>query len=370
MLAMLATNISVGQFLQDFNATTFPPTGWVQYAGTNGLGTVHQWTNLPDPAMAPVTFAFSRFETLMAGEVSQDWLVSPLIPISATQNTLTFDATDFNTPSFGSILSIRVSSTSQTNIAGFTEVTSFTEAMIGNRATPSFASQSVNLSAFVGQSIHIAFVHIQTDGDAIAIDNVRVIQGATGVPLAATTPTPANMAMNVPVDAADLNMDGMPDNSVTLAWMLPAGNPATDYQIFFGTSATAPPLLGATPNTTVRITGLLTNTTYFWRAVPGNSAGRAANPITWSFTTGATAGVDDASVNFFTLSPNPAADFITINTDSPIEDISVYNLLGQVMMTNPVLDDNRFDVTNLQSGVYLITVSNGSNKQTARFIKN
>jgi hypothetical protein len=363
-LAMLATNLSFAQFLQDFNAPAFPPTGWVLYAGTNGLGTAEQWKNQNPGQAVPSTYAFSSFELVTpAASNAQDWLVSPLIPVNATQNVLTFAATDFNLAEYGSVLTVRVSTTSQTDISSFTTILSLTEAMLGNLATPSFKPFNVSLATYAGQSVYIAFVHEQNDGDNIALDNVRVIPPTTGVPLAATTPTPTDMAVNVPIDTAN-------NDSVTLAWVLPAGNAATDYQLFFGTSATAPPLLGVTPNTGVSITGLIPSTTYYWRAIPGNSAGRAANPVTWSFTTAGTASVNDETVNFFTLSPNPTNDFLTITTESPVNEITVYNTLGQVIMTNPRNNNNRLDVSDLQSGIYLITVSSDDKRQTSRFIKN
>jgi len=133
LLMLFSFTISFAQFSEDFNGTNaaFPPAGWAVYNGANGLGTVEQWVQAgTDPEFR----AQSGFEVVTAGMVAEDFIVSPLIPINATQNLLRFLATDFNQGDFGSILSIQVSTTSQTDPNSFTEIETFNEAQLGNPA--------------------------------------------------------------------------------------------------------------------------------------------------------------------------------------------------------------------------------------------
>ncbi len=286
LVALLITSLSQAQFLEDFNSAAFPPTGWAVFNGANGLGTVEQWEQA---GTAPEFRAQCIWEDVSPDTaLAEDWIVSPLIPINSMQNILQFDATDLNQGAFGSVLSVRVSTTSQTNTASFTEIDSFTEAELGNNPSAVFSSFSIGLNSFTGQSVYIAFVHVQNDGDAVTIDNVEVVQGATSPPNPTTSPTPTDMATGVIVDVSDANMDGTNDNSVTFAWMdtvVPGAPGVDDYEIFLGDSPTTLVSLGATPNQTVDITGLFYNTTYFWQAVARNGAGSAANSPVWRFTT-------------------------------------------------------------------------------------
>lgn len=486
LLMLFSFTISFAQFSEDFNGTNaaFPPAGWAVYNGANGLGTVEQWVQAgTDPEFR----AQSGFEVVTAGMVAEDFIVSPLIPINATQNLLRFLATDFNQGDFGSILSIQVSTTSQTDPNSFTEIETFNEAQLGNPAPNSavFSQFEVNLGAYVGQSVYIAFVHRQNDGDFITFDNVEVVQGATAVPNDITRPTPADMASGVAISTADANADNVPDNSVNFAWQVSAlGQAADQIEFFLGDSPTTLQSLGtlAGTATTVTLPRFFEGTTYYWQVVPGNSAGPSTtqpvwsfttmtgttiapgtvsnptpadtatvplettdvdmdgspdNAITfmwtepsgdpveiytfslgtsptdlslfttgivgpassfrlsgvpdnttfywkldaenlggentsspvWEFTTGITASVNDEEINFMTLSPNPATDYINLNTELAIDDIVLTNALGQSISNNLKLENNRLNVSSLKNGLYFLSATSELGTQTIRFIK-
>ncbi|PQJ31838.1 hypothetical protein BST92_07815 [Nonlabens arenilitoris] len=290
LMALVSFNFGSAQFLEDFNGAgaAFPPAGWAVYDGANGLGTTVQWAQAgTDPEFR----AQCLWEAVAAGQTAEDWIVSPLIPINSTQNVLVFDATDLNQGDFGSELSIRISTTSQTDTTSFVEVENLTEAELGNNASAVFTSFNVNLAAYLNQSVYIAFVHLQNDGDAITFDNVEVIQGAANPPGPAMTPTPADSATGVVIDTNDNNADGSPDNSILFAWApdntLGSVSP-DEYEILLGDSPTTLVSLGTAPATItlpISINGFLYNTTYYWQVIPKNTAGSATNNPVWSFTT-------------------------------------------------------------------------------------
>lgn len=477
LLALVSFNFGTAQFVEDFSGTAFPPTGWTQYPGTNGLGTTVTW-GLNDPATP--AFALCLWEDVTGG-LAEDWLVTPSVAINATQNVLTFDATDFNQPDFGSVLSIRVSTTSQTDMTTFVEVENLDESELGNNANAVFTGFNVNLAAYINQNVFVAFVLIQDDGDAVAIDNVEFIAGAAAVPGVANTPTPADMATGVAVDLTDVNGDGAPDNSVLFGWapdsslgsvapddyqillgdspttlaslgVAPAtitlptritglvynttyfwqiiprntagpavnapiwsfttevgaisapndvttptpadmatnvvidaantnavtiawtaattGDAAESYVLLLGNSPSTLNVLGATPNLTVNLTNMLAGTTYFWQVQPRNVGGTNTTTPVWQFTTAGTASVDDQVNNLFTISPNPASDFINIQSNEVIANVTIYNGLGQLISDNVEVQNNQIKVNTLSAGLYLLKLdTDKGSTDTIQFIK-
>jgi hypothetical protein len=464
VLALLSINTAFAQLPEDFSGATFPPANWTVYRGANGLGTAEDWKI--NDAAAPA-YALNLWEAVTAGQLAEDWIVTPQIAITSTANVLEFDATDLNQGDFGSVMSIRVSTTSQTDVTSFTEIANFTEAQLGNNASAVFSTFNVDLAAYLNQSIYIAFVHVQNDGDAVVLDNVNVIQGAAAAPGPANSPTPADAATNVFVDLADNNADGAPDNAVSFNWLpdgtlgavapdeyefflgdspttlvslgnvpatatfpiairgfnynttyywqivpkntagpatgnavwsfttevgaISAPNPAStptpadgatnvtidtanndavafswiapasgdapeSYIVNLGTDPANLNTLGATANTSVDITGMQTGTTYYWQIIPTNVGGDATGFATWSFTTEGTASIDDVTASDIKLYPVPAVDVLNVESDSNIANATIYNRIGQVMLTTTV-SNNQIDVTSLKPGMYIIELT-------------
>ena len=71
-------------------------------------------------------------------------------------------------------------------------------------------------------------------------------------------------------------------------------------------------------------------------------------------------GLEDQSISTFTMSPNPAKEFVTLrSSNTPINSIVVYNLLGQEVLATDRFDrqEVNLDISSLNSGVYLLTVN-------------
>ncbi|WP_411895817.1 choice-of-anchor J domain-containing protein [Winogradskyella sp. A2] len=278
-LTLCMTISSYAQFPEDFSGGVIP-AGWAVF--DNGNGTAQSWmvagTTNPYAIIVWENVAFS---------VAEDWLVTPQFTVDGTNFILSFDQTDSSGIDYGSIATVRISTASQTTPTDFTIVDTQTEADLW--AGGPFAQHTVDLTAYIGQSIYVAFVMENDDGDLWAIDNVDMISNATA-PNPATTPTPADMATNIMIN------DPGGDDSVTLAWV-PAttGDPATAYDVYYGTDPN-PPLLGTISNTTVNITGNNYSTLYYWQIVAKNVGGEAVGSSIWSFTTEADASAFDCSV--------------------------------------------------------------------------
>ncbi len=61
--------------------------------------------------------------------------------------------------------------------------------------------------------------------------------------------------------------------------------------------------------------------------------------------------------------PNPATQFISIDNDEDVKTITIYNLVGRKLKTFQDIQKNeRYDVSTLPNGMYLVQVISNSNK--------
>lgn len=154
---------------EGFEGATFPPSGWAVYRGTNGLGTGYDWVQNAS-ANTGSFCAANRYENVSGG-IAEDWLVTSQIDLSSASNTeLLFYSTQSYGTDYGSNYEVKVSTASQTNQADFTTVASYTESTVGS----GYTQLTVDLSAYDGMMIYIAFVHLNDDGDNWLIDDIEV----------------------------------------------------------------------------------------------------------------------------------------------------------------------------------------------------
>jgi hypothetical protein len=68
--------------------------------------------------------------------------------------------------------------------------------------------------------------------------------------------------------------------------------------------------------------------------------------------------------------PNPANDVLNINAKGVIESISIVNMIGQNVMTfSPNETSSRLDISQLPSGIYVVTSTVEGVESSAKFIK-
>ena len=86
--------------------------------------------------------------------------------------------------------------------------------------------------------------------------------------------------------------------------------------------------------------------------------------------TDASLGIDEASRSQFTYFPNPVNDVLTIKAQKAVEDITVFNMLGQVVkQQTPNTMDCTVDLSAMQSGAYFVQVSIDNTVETVRVLK-
>lgn len=71
------------------------------------------------------------------------------------------------------------------------------------------------------------------------------------------------------------------------------------------------------------------------------------------------------------LHPNPTQNQLTISTEKPLDEIRIYNQLGQLMWQENSISSNQFsvDVSGFSSGIYVVQVRQGAVWQSERFVK-
>ena len=90
----------------------------------------------------------------------------------------------------------------------------------------------------------------------------------------------------------------------------------------------------------------------------------------YSVTFQTVAGINNELIGTTILFPNPANDILTVQTDSNIESLKIYNLQGKLLIANtPNSSNNTFDVSFLKKGLYILNVNTKSTSYTHKFLK-
>lgn len=67
-------------------------------------------------------------------------------------------------------------------------------------------------------------------------------------------------------------------------------------------------------------------------------------------------GVDNTSESVISYYPNPVKDYLYIVTKEPVKNISVYNSIGQKIVNNSCLKNEKVDMSHYAPGIYIITL--------------
>ncbi len=149
---------------QGFEGSSFPPEGWSR---TSIIGN-NQWERSTDEARFGQASAYISY----ADPSGEDWLISPAFTVSAGDELSFYIRTDFSgyTPDE---LSVRVSSTG-TLIANFTDEILNLKEGVNYPAEDTWDNHTLSLSAYEGETIHIAFRNTNENGDGVYIDQVAL----------------------------------------------------------------------------------------------------------------------------------------------------------------------------------------------------
>ncbi|UMY66723.1 MULTISPECIES: CotH kinase family protein [unclassified Flavobacterium] len=89
----------------------------------------------------------------------------------------------------------------------------------------------------------------------------------------------------------------------------------------------------------------------------------------WEAVSDATLGVETEAMAVYTVTPNPAHDFVTVTTSLPVQELALYDLSGRLIREwKPTSTEAVLDVSGLSSGVYLLTGKAGATVVRSRVI--
>lgn len=264
LLAMLLALplLAHAQFSQNFDAGTTTPAGWTVINGGDangfifGPGAPRSVYSLPNAAQ--INYSASAHD---------DLLITPAITVTAGVNTRLTYFVKNQDPNYVENYAVKLSTTTPTAAAFTTVLTP--EAPAPNKWT----FFSVDLSAYVGQTVYVGFHATSADMFRLLFDNINSDVAPTVLPNCPTLVSPANGAS---VDA----------NAATLTWTAPtSGGQVDSYEVYLDTNPN-PTTLVPSSYLFADFNNLQGNTTYYWKVVAKNAAGVAVGCQTNSFTTG------------------------------------------------------------------------------------
>lgn len=194
----------------------------------------------------------------------------------------------------------------------------------------------------------------------------------TFMPPSCTTETyPLSGALGIP---SRLN-NTQPAVPVVFTWNVVPD--AISYDFYYGTSTSGSAsiflLNSTTATTTINLTGY--NALFYWKIVPIGPGGPATGCTDWTFTTELNPALATTTFNSekFTISPNPANDFVTISSkDNAISNIEMTDLNGRIVKTIKVANvtETPINISDLASGVYMTKITSENGVAIKKIIKN
>jgi hypothetical protein len=242
---LLTYNLLFSQFPEGFE-TTVPPAGWTTFSGVNGLGTAQNW-QVSNISNTGAQSAYVRYENVSGG-LAQDWLVTPQFTPTSSSNLLTFMQRQSYTTNYGSVYKVFISTGTQTVHADFVLVDTQTETDF----TYYYTAREIDISAYVGVPIYVAFVLEQDDGDNWLIDDVALTSVSNCDPPTA------------------LIVSSLAQTTANVSWTPSGSQTGYNFRLYEGADALTTPIIellgmsGSLVDTGSFLVGLADSTQYYF----------------------------------------------------------------------------------------------------------
>lgn len=155
----------------------------------------------------------------------------------------------------------------------------------------------------------------------------------------------------------DANSDGI--------WEITLPLPAASYEYKFTFDGwTGQENLTAGSSCTVTANG------YTNRTVTVGTTNITQDTVCWGYCVACNLNNDSFDSNTLKIYPNPASNAITIENESTIESVNIYNVVGQeVKVASPNANSITLDISNLETGIYIIKSVSEGKTNTTKFVK-
>lgn len=168
----------------------------------------------------------------------------------------------------------------------------------------------------------------------------------------------------------DLTATNITDTTATVVWS-PVGE-ETEWAVAYGNAGVdmeETELMWVT-SPTAELEGLEPNTSYdvYVSAICSeDDSSNWTGPETFTTTD---LGVEKNGFESFTFYPNPTEGLLYLKAGIPLENVTIYNLLGETIVdTKPNTTEWKLDTSHWQNGVYLMSVSINGTERTFKIIK-
>ncbi len=192
------------------------------------------------------------------------------------------------------------------------------------------------------------------------------------IPLAAINPTPSDGEQDVFIIFEE-SPEGETSTSVLFEWEIPEDS---EFVAFIDFELSENPdlsdafetvLLGDTSS--LNLSGMDYETTYYWRLTPTNSTGVAENTEIWTFTT-------EQSMSSESFTKNDFVHFVQnnwlqIQSQLDIDQISLYSIGGSLIYHADKLNTSevKVDISTYSNGVYIAQLSINGTPHNFKFVK-
>ena len=117
--------------------------------------------------------------------------------------------------------------------------------------------------------------------------------------------------------------------------------------------------------------GVTEGATYYWRVKPNTICAEGNFSEVFTLTVEGELGVNDQSIEGLVIYPNPATAILNLTATTPISNVEIVNVLGQVLISkssNTTISN--IDLSALSTGNYFIKVTSENNTKVLQFLKN
>ncbi len=154
--------------------------------------------------------------------------------------------------------------------------------------------------------------------------------------------------------------------NIQLTWDSPSGKDLTGYNIYYSLNSGDFDLLTNTTETTYIYespgSGLHS---FYITAVYDEGESGATNTQEVMLT-----GNDEMEIGQLKVFPNPASDFVVLESEEPITSVLVYNYTGQVVMKETINNKSyKLDISSLKAGTYFLIMETGNKSVSRQIVK-